>query len=157
MDNRLYADIYAKNVFPLMREHSVRRILAMGTVTISSPDDGFSLLRWLGINLVYFMARSAYHNIINIGKVFDTEAEGLDWTVFRIMAIPGGSDAESWRNDREDGEAFVGSVSGEGWSFSQKRSALARWLVDAVEGKADEWIGKMPAVSRLSGSKRQVD
>ncbi|KAL4799366.1 hypothetical protein BDV19DRAFT_310628 [Aspergillus venezuelensis] len=144
----LYADIYRKSVFPLMREHGVRRILAMGTPSIPRPEDSWTFLSCFGIPLLRIFASPAYQNVRNIGVAFDHNAEGLDWTVYRISAIPGNDDEESWRIDREDGEVFVGWVGKTGWTISQKRGSLARWLVDAAEGGAEEWVGKMPAVSK---------
>lgn len=38
-------------------------------------------------------------------------------------------------------------VGEKGWSMSQKRAALTRWLVDSAESGADMWIGKMPVVA----------
>ncbi|KAH7133645.1 hypothetical protein EDB81DRAFT_109173 [Dactylonectria macrodidyma] len=156
-DPHLFADMYSKSVFPLMREHSVSRILAMGTVSISQPQDHFSWISWFLVLLVRVVANIAYRNVLNIAHVFENEATGLDWTVFRIAGIPGGSDEASWRKDRLDGDTFVGWLAHDGWSVRQKRAALARWLVDAVEGGADDWIGKMPVVSRLAGSKSKLN
>lgn len=157
----IYADFY-RSAFPLMREHGVRRIFAMGTVSIYQPDDRPSILRSLVVLLLSLFASQIYRNVVNIGKLFEHgDAEeavtrDIDWTVYRIAGIPGGSDAASWARDREDGESYVGPVSGKGWSMYQKRGALARWLVDAAESGAPEWIGKMPAVSRLAGSKAKT-
>ena len=144
----LYADIYRKSVFPLMRKHGVRRILAMGTPSIPQPEDSWTFLTCFGIPLLRMIASHAYQNVRNMGDAFDHNAEGLDRTVYRIAAIPGNDDEESWRIDREDGEVFVGWVGQRGWTMSQKRGSLARWLVDAAEGGAEEWVGKMPAVSK---------
>jgi hypothetical protein len=135
-----------------MREHGVRRIYAMGTPSIVLPQDSWSLLRSAGVLLVRVAASWVYRTIIGIGEVFEKDGGDLDWTVFRIGGIPGGSDKESWERDREDGKAFVGWVAEKGWTMSQRRGALARWLVDAVEGGLQEWVRKMPAVSRLQGS-----
>lgn len=91
-----------------------------------------------------------YQSILKVGDVFAKEGagNGIDWTVFRIAGIPGGDDEESWKKDRNEGAGhFVGWVGEKGWSMNQKRGALARWLVDAIEGGADQWIGKMPAVA----------
>ncbi|KAL4942107.1 hypothetical protein BDV06DRAFT_193126 [Aspergillus oleicola] len=144
----MFADIYKSSVFPLMREHGVRRILAMGTPSIPRPEDSWTFLSCVGIPLLRIIASHAYQNVRNIGDAFDQHADGLDWTVYRISAIPGNHDEESWRIDREDGETFVGWVGQNGWTMSQKRGALARWLVDAAEGGAEQWVGKMPAVSK---------
>lgn len=135
-----------------MRQHGVKRILAMGTVSIYQPDDQFSALRSVGITFVKTLFNAAYANIIAIQEVFEKEAGDLDWIVFRLGRIPGGHDEESWNADREDGKTFVGWVGEKGWTMSQKRGALARWLVETAEGGAEEWVRKMPAVSRLGGS-----
>ena len=151
-----FADYYKTSVIPLMRQHGVSRIMAMGTLSIVRPEDRWSFLRFLIVLIVRLLANNAYRNILNIAEVFEKEAQGLDWTIYRIAGIPGGSDEASWRKDREDGQTFVGWIGEKGWSGSQKRGALSRWLVDAAEDGAGmaEWVGKMPAVSRLAGSSR---
>lgn len=140
-----------------MREHSVRRIFAMGTLSISQPSDKFSLIRLFLVFIVRLLANSAYRAILDIARAFEEAGEGVDWTVFRIAGIPGGSDESAWKKDREEGEAFEGWIGEGGWSVTQKRGALARWLVDAVEDGKERWIGKMPAVGKLKGSKRKDD
>jgi hypothetical protein len=140
-----------------MRTHGVRRIFAMGTISIPAESDSFSLSRLLLVGLVRGVANSAYSTITQVGQLFAKEAgEGIDWTIYRIAGIPGGSDEASWRADREDGEVFEGFIGEEGWSLSQKRGALARWLVDAVEDGKEKWIGKMPLVSRYAGSGKRA-
>ncbi|CEL02327.1 hypothetical protein ASPCAL03498 [Aspergillus calidoustus] len=148
MEPTLFADMYKSSVFPLMRQHGVKRIYAMGTISLYRPEDHWVLSRSVVVTFVRLFANRAYQNIINLAKVFDEDADGLDWTVFRIAMIPGNADEESWRRDREDGEAFAGPVGAKGWSISQTRAALARWLVDSVERGGDEWVGKMPAVCK---------
>ncbi|KAF2963898.1 hypothetical protein GQX73_g9666 [Xylaria multiplex] len=146
-----YGDIYKNNIFPLMRKHNVKRILAMGTVSIGRPEDSSTLLRPIIVLFVRLLASVAYQNIINVAATFQHEATDLDWTVYRIALIPGNSDEESWKKDREEdgGKPFVGWIGKKGWTISTKRAVLTRWLADAVEGKADEWIGKMPAISHV--------
>ncbi|KAK0732181.1 hypothetical protein B0H67DRAFT_566840 [Lasiosphaeris hirsuta] len=152
VEPQIYADFY-RALFPLMRTHGVRRIFAMGTLSIPVEGDSFSLSRLMLVGFVRVVASGAYASVIKIGEVFAKEAgEDIDWTVYRIAGIPGGSDEASWRADREDGETFEGYIGGPGWSLSQKRGALARWLVDAVEDGKEKWIRKMPSVSRYAGS-----
>ncbi|EAA61305.1 hypothetical protein AN7100.2 [Aspergillus nidulans FGSC A4] len=117
----LFADIYKTFVFPLMREHGVRRIFAMGTPSISRPQDSWTLFTAVVIPIIRIFAHSAYANVRAIGDAFEQHADGLDWTVFRIAAIPGNHDEESWRTDREDADVFVGWVGEKGWTPSQKR------------------------------------
>ncbi|RTE80871.1 hypothetical protein BHE90_004575 [Fusarium euwallaceae] len=152
VDPSMMADFYKHSLFPAMRQHGVKRVYAMGTISIVRPEDSRSLLRYFMVAFVRLIAGGAYRTIINISQTFEEDAKGLDWTIYRIAGIPGGSDNESWKKDREDGKAFVGWVGETGWAMSQKRGALARWLVDAVEGGLADWTGKMPAVSKLAGS-----
>lgn len=144
----LFADFYKSSVFPLMREHGVRRIFAMGTISIYQPEDHWTLMRSATVSAIRIFANGAYQNILNIADAFEQSADRLDWTVFRIAAIPGSDDEESWRRDREDGEVFAGWVGESGWTIAQTRGSLARWLVDAAENGAEEWMGKMPAVCK---------
>ncbi|KAH6842312.1 hypothetical protein B0I37DRAFT_195666 [Chaetomium sp. MPI-CAGE-AT-0009] len=150
-----YFDFY-KALFQQMRAHGVRRIFAMSTVSYPVPEDTFSLKRLMIVALVRTVVPLGYQTVFRICQAFLDHADGLDWTVYRIAGIPGGSDEASWRQDREDGQAFEGWVGEAGWTTAQKRGALARWLVDAVEDGKPQWIRKMPAVSRLAGSPRRA-
>lgn len=150
-----YADYY-RALFTLMREHGVRRIFAMGTISMHQDEDRSSFARFAIEWMVRIIANKPYHNVISIQRLFeDKEAtRDIDWTVFRICNISGaGEDKEVWARDGEDGDIYVGPVGAAGWSHSQKRVRLARWLVDAAEDGATEWIGRMPAVSKLVGAR----
>ncbi|KIL85201.1 hypothetical protein FAVG1_11630 [Fusarium avenaceum] len=152
MEPNVIPDFYRNSVFPAMRQHGVKRIFAMGTISIVDPEDSWSLIRPAMVLLVRTLAGKAYRTIISVGETFENEAKDLDWTIYRIAAIPGQSDNENWARDREDGKAYVGWIGEKGHTFSQKRGALARWLADAVEGGLPDWVRKMPAVSKLAGS-----
>lgn len=116
-----FADIYKDTIFPSMRHHGARRILAMGRLSIQRPEDHFAMFRIMTVLFMRSVAGALYRNVLNIAEMFDREAAGLDWTVFQITRIPGESDEVSWRRDREDGEAFVGWVGKDGWMSSQSR------------------------------------
>ncbi|KAF9873119.1 NmrA family protein [Colletotrichum karsti] len=146
IDPSLFADIYRSYVFPSMRKHGVRRILAMGTLSIKKSEDHWTMFQTMVTTFMCLFASAIYGNMLNLAKAFENEADGLDWTVFRIAQIPGESDEEGWRKDREE-QLFTGWIGESGWTSSMKRGALAKWLADAAEGKADGWIGKMPALS----------
>jgi putative NADH-flavin reductase len=148
----LYADMYRNTVIPAMREHRVRRIFLMGTMVIPQPDDSWAFMALFVTTYMKLFAGNVYRNILNVKHLFESEAQGLDWTIFRIAAIPGGADEKSWQEGREEGKLYVGPVGANGWTMNTNRSLLARWLVDATESGAPEWIRKMPAVTRLVGS-----
>lgn len=148
---------YYSTLFPLMRKHGVKRILAMSTVSVDDPQDGFSLLRWFLVSVVRILAGPAYRTVRGIAQVFREEADGLDWTVYRLAFIPGGHDEESWKKDREDWPVHAGYVAKPGWQVYTKRGALARWLVDCAESGSSEWVGKMPAVSKSTIAKQRTE
>ncbi|KAK9421387.1 putative NAD(P)-binding domain-containing protein [Seiridium unicorne] len=131
----LFADIYRSSVLSLMRRHGTRRIFAMGTITIQRPEDHWTLLRFIAVSFLRLFFGVMYQNIINLADAFDNNAKDLDWTVFRIAAIPGKSDEASWKKDRDDEDIFIGAIGEKGWMPSTNRSLLARWLADAAEGK----------------------
>ncbi|CZR45540.1 uncharacterized protein FPRO_15284 [Fusarium proliferatum ET1] len=145
-------DFYRNSLFPAMRRRGVKRIFAMGTLTITQKQDSWTVLQPTVNLVVRAVFSNAYRAITTIGKTFEIDAKDLDWTIFRISAIPGGSDKESWAKDRQDGKSFVGYVGQKGYTYSFPRGALARWLVDAAESGLQDWVRKAPAVSKLSGS-----
>lgn len=125
-DTKLFASYYADNIFPALRHHSVKRIYAMGTISIHRLEDKPSFVRWFAIAIFGLVYPNLLATILEIEKTFDSKADGLEWLVFRIAAIIGASDEASWQKDRENGDAFVGWVAERGWTMSQKRSALAK-------------------------------
>lgn len=152
LDHAFFGNFYKNTLFPLMRRHGVRRIFAMGTPSYEDPGDRWVWMRPLIHIFFPLFAKPAYENIQNIAKAFMEEGHDIDWTIFRISMIPGGSDEQSWRADRAQGDTFVGYVGHPGWTISQKRGSLARWLVDAAETGLPDWVGKLPAVSQRAGS-----
>ncbi|KAL2205705.1 NAD(P)-binding protein [Sarocladium strictum] len=150
--SELYSNFYKNSLFPAMRQHGVRRVYAMGTVSIVCEEDSRSVLRYCMRTAIHLFAGTAYRAIINIGEAFEKDAKDLDWSVFRIGMISGECDRKAWMEDREEGTVFVGWVAQAGWTTSQKRAALTRWLVDIAEEGLPGWVGKMPAVSRLASS-----
>ncbi|KAK1710868.1 uncharacterized protein BDZ83DRAFT_711102 [Colletotrichum acutatum] len=150
IDPSLYADIYRNYVFPAMKQHGVKRILAMGTISIKQPEDHWTFFQTMVTIIMPLLNGAVYRNMHNLAHLFGKEDHGLDWTVFRMAQIPGESDENSWRHDRDLG-VFTGWIGEKGWISTLRRGALARWLVDGVEGKMDVWVHKMPGISQLAG------
>ncbi|KAK3900511.1 hypothetical protein C8A05DRAFT_45659 [Staphylotrichum tortipilum] len=148
IDPTTFSTFFSSTLFPLMREHGVRRILAMGTLSIKLPEDRWTLLQSAAILFMRTLHGNLYRVIHHIRDAFEQEGGDLDWTIFRIAQIPGGSDEESWRKDREDGEVFAGMIGEAGWTGTTRRGALAKWLVDELERGDGRWLRKLPAVGR---------
>lgn len=142
-----------------MAKHSVPRILAMSTVSVYRPEDFFHFYRWLNTLLIKLLASAAQKDMRAIEATFvdgDQSIQSLDWTVYRMVLALGGCDEESWRNDRVDGEMYAGPVGAQGFTMVHRRAHLAKWLVDAALDESGKLTHKVPAVSRLAGSKRKA-
>ncbi|CEI68027.1 hypothetical protein FVEN_g7702 [Fusarium venenatum] len=143
-----FADYY-RFIVPLMKEHQVSRILALGTTAIYQPDDQSSVTRGLMGTLIKVMANSAYHNILAIQEYFEKLNDtSIDWTIFRLGWLGGTSDKSAWLADREKGKAFAGPVAAPGYTSGINRSLLAQWLADVATAEPAIWVRQMPAVSK---------
>jgi hypothetical protein len=156
-----YASYYA-TITALMKQHGVRRIFAMSTISYPDPSgqDRFNLVCALLVWGIYLFVHSAYTAVTDIARSFKDlgSDSGVDWTVFRLAGLPGKSDESSWRRDREDNWPIVGTyVGSELWRPWLKRGALARWLVDCAISSASELAGKFPALGQAMGRKEHFE
>ncbi|KAG7285768.1 hypothetical protein NEMBOFW57_008062 [Staphylotrichum longicolle] len=124
IDPTKFSSFYGSCVIPLMKEHGVRRILLMGTISITLPEDRWTFFHSMVVVFMRTLANRLYHTMQNIRTTFEKEASDLDWTIFRIAQIPGESDEESWRRDRDDGEVFAGMIGEKGWTSSNQEVGI---------------------------------
>ncbi|OCK85799.1 NAD(P)-binding protein [Lepidopterella palustris CBS 459.81] len=129
-----------KLVFKLMRQHGVKRILAMGTDSITDSKDKSSLVARLMVFVVWLLGRPTWQEIVNIGKTFDG-ATDLDWTIYRLGLVKNGP----------DGPAEATHVGSKTWGSTINRNELAGWLLDQVEKAEPEYVREKPAL--CSGKK----
>ncbi|KAK2750836.1 hypothetical protein FQN55_001848 [Onygenales sp. PD_40] len=127
-----------KLIMALMRQHNVRRILAMGTISTYDAQDGFSLHRSFMYYLVYLLARGPQKEVLAIEKLFREEGGDLDWTFYRVGGL---------LNSTEDhGPAEAGWVGDGKWRPSLQRRDWANWLVQEAERETPRWVREMPAI-----------
>ncbi|UPK98390.1 hypothetical protein LCI18_009325 [Fusarium solani-melongenae] len=130
--NTEFADLY-RTIVPLMQEHGVYRILALGTTAMYQPDDRSSLSRAAMTTVIKVVAAGAYHKILAIKYFFEgIEDRSIEWAVFRVGNLSGMSEPSEWSADRIN------------------RSILARWLADVATSSPAKWSRQMPAVSKPS-------
>lgn len=85
-----FADAY-NVVVEAMKEHGVRRILVMGTLSIPDAKDHTSLGKAAMVWVVWLVMNRAYRNIVAVGNFFDTVSkEDVDWTIFRLGLVADG-------------------------------------------------------------------
>lgn len=123
-------------LFAAMKKYNVKRVLGLGTISIPDAKDHFSLTVRLIVFLVWSVAHSAWKEVVSVGKVFDEEADGLDWTLFRVAGLANG----------EDVNVTTTHVNGPGFAMSINRAGIAKWLVDQVESEEPQFVGEKPYI-----------
>jgi hypothetical protein len=125
-----------KAIFKFMREHGVKRIFAMGTLSIPDSKDKSSLLVRFMVFFIWLFGRPTWKEIVNVGKAFDEDAKDLDWTVYRLGLVKNGPDgAVATTYPGEDD--FVSFVN---------RNELAGWLLEQSEKEVPQFVHEKPAI-----------
>jgi hypothetical protein len=141
-----YGETYGIILDLARRQSLTPRVFACTSIILSDSNDWTSLQHTSKIWSSRLAHRDSYRSIQAIGKVFAKHGQDVDWRLFRIAELTGGSHKESWQQHREDTKAFVGRVGDPAWKPSQKCAALTRWLVDQVEDEQPCRTSRMPAV-----------
>ena len=126
---------FYSHLIELMIQHNIKRILVLGTTSISDPKDKFSLIFKLLIAGVRFGAHNAYLDVVAIGEVIRTKGDVLDWTIVRVPLLT--------NNDSE--EVVAGHVGDGITGIYLSRKAYAAFTVHEVENM--EWIKEAPLIS----------
>ncbi|OBZ79697.1 hypothetical protein A0H81_00356 [Grifola frondosa] len=71
-------------IIEVMKKHDVKRLIALGTASITDEHDKFSLLFTLLINVVATFAHNAYKDIVAVGDTIRGQGDELDWTIVRV-------------------------------------------------------------------------
>ncbi|KAG8836345.1 hypothetical protein FRC17_005631 [Serendipita sp. 399] len=123
-----------ENVIKVAKEFEVKRFIVLGTPSITDEHDKFDARFKALIIGVEIFAPHAYEDIVEIGKVFEKEAQ-LDWTIARIPVLV----------EHEDGKYGAGYIGDGTASPVLTRSLFAKFVFD--EADASSWIRKRPLVS----------
>ena len=119
----------------IMRAHSIRRLIALGTSSIKDPNDKFSYQFSLLINGIAVFARTAYKDIVAIGDVIRNEGTDLDWTIIRVPLLTS-----------EESQEYVAGYVGDGYtSVCLSRAAFATFVLNEL--KENQWVQKAPLLS----------
>jgi hypothetical protein len=133
-----YTNAY-RIIFKAMRKTGAKRIFAMGTPSVATPEDQRPLTTSLFVTTLRVFLNSVYTEVVAIGKLFDDEAEDLDWTMYRVGVL-----------SNETGVTTAANYVGEGdWCLTTFRPDVAVWLVDQIENEPAQYIHKKPALSSV--------
>ncbi|KAG2109635.1 NAD-P-binding protein [Suillus discolor] len=122
-------------IIELMIGHHVHRLLALGTPSITDPNDKFSLRMSIIVNGVATLARTAYEDVVAIGETIRTQGNDLDWTIVRVPLLSGA-------NDKNVVVGYVGDGKTGIWVT---RAGFASFVVQELE--KNEWVKKAPLIT----------
>lgn len=77
-----------RNIVAAMHKHGVRRLVAVGTPSISDDTDGKDWKVGLLVKLIKRFQPTAYEVIVTIGRI--VRESGLDWTIVRLPLLTNG-------------------------------------------------------------------
>jgi hypothetical protein len=122
------------HIITAMSSHNVKRLIALGTASITDPNDKFSYQFWVLVNGVATLARNAYKDVVAIGGVIRGEGAELEWTIARVPVL----------TDQQSGEVTAGYVGDGKARIYLSRLAFAVFVLGELEQK--QWIHKAPLV-----------
>lgn len=121
-------------VIEVMHEQNVKRLICLGTTSITDPADKFSLAFSVLVNGVATLARNAYNDVVGIGKNVRTLGADLDWTIVRVPIL----------TEKETKEVIAGYVGDGKTNTFLSRVGFANFVIDEIE--KNDWVKKAPLI-----------
>jgi hypothetical protein len=134
----LFAPAYSR-ILKLMKAEGVRRIIALSTMSVYEPDDEPNFLRWLLVTGLWALSHKSWKCIVDVAKVFDTEGQDIDWTLFRVGFL-----ADGPRRTVVDGNVGDGKV-----GMYLRRADIAEWTLAQAGASPPRFVRKKPAISSV--------
>ncbi|KAJ7716257.1 NAD-binding protein [Mycena maculata] len=125
-------------IIATMKDHSVRRLIALTTPSVRDPEDQFHLPLVFLRQTFATVAQNVVKDIVAVGQVVRTEGADLDWTLFRL--------ALHTRDSETSNCVVVAGYMGDGKTRAvSSRIGAASFIIDELERR--EWVKKAPILS----------
>jgi len=128
---------FYSHLVDIMTKHNIKRIIVLGTPSISDSKDKFNFIFKLLTAAVRFLAPNAYLDIVAIGEVIRTKGDALEWTIVRVPVL----------TNKESEEVVAGHIGDGKTGTYLSRKAYAAFTVHEVENM--EWINESPLISSI--------
>lgn len=126
-----------ERIIDLMHFHGVKRLIALGTPSMSDPRDKFSLAWSLMIGGVAALAHTSYRDVVETGKTIRTRGDDLDWTIVRVPRM----------TNKDQKEVIAGYVGDGKTGFSLSRAGFAAFIVKELCASRPQWVKAAPLLS----------
>ncbi|KAG6919569.1 hypothetical protein DXG01_004232 [Tephrocybe rancida] len=122
------------SVINIMNQLGIKRLICLGTASITDPADKFNLAFSVLVNAVALGARNAYNDVVAIGKNVRTHGADLDWTIVRVPLL----------TSQESDEVIAGYVGDGRTNTWLSRAGFAAFVIDEIEKK--QWVKSAPLI-----------
>lgn len=119
----------------IMHQRHIKRLISLGTASITDPADKYSLAFSAMVNGVALFARNAYNDIVAIGNNVRSQGADLEWTIVRVPIL----------TNSESEDVIAGYVGDGKTGTLLSRAGFAAFAVGEIERK--EWVKKAPLIS----------
>lgn len=130
--NTPLAHAYDK-ILDLMLKFGVHRLIALGTPSITDPNDKFDLKFSALVTGVATVARHAYKDIVGVGKTIRAR-DSIDWTIARVPLL----------NNGDSRDVVAGYVGDGVTKTTLSRAGFAAWVVEELQ--QSRWIRQAPLI-----------
>lgn len=124
-------------IIKVMLAHSVKRLIALGTPSITDPHDKSSLKWTLIVGGIKTLEPRVYSDIVGIGNVIRTEGDALDWTIVRVPFLTNSSS----RN------VVAGYVGDGKTGTTLSRAGFAGFVLQELA--KNEWVKEAPLITLM--------
>ncbi|KAF9458742.1 NAD-P-binding protein [Collybia nuda] len=121
-------------IIEIMHQYQVKRLICLGTASITDPSDKFNLAFSVLVNGVATLARNAYKDVVAIGENIRTKGADLDWTIVRVPIL----------TQTESTGVIAGYVGDGKTNTFLARLGFASFVIREIEKK--EWVRKAPLI-----------
>ena len=118
-----------------MRTLGIKRIIALGTISQTDPNDRFDIVMWLFKQSMGLFYRRALAEVLACADVIRGEGADLEWTIPRCPALTNGTTRQYQAGYKGDGKR----------SIFLERAGYAAFIVDELHGR--KWVKKAPLLS----------
>jgi len=122
-------------IIKVMAVHSVKRLIALGTPSMTDPHDKQSLKWTLIVGGIKTLAPTVYSDIVGIGNIIRTEGDALDWTIVRVPFL----------TDSNSRDVVAGYVGDGKTGTTLSRVGFATFVLQELA--KNEWVKKAPLIT----------
>lgn len=124
-------------IIKAMVVHSVKRLIALGTPSITDPHDKQSLKWSLIVGGIKTLTPTVYSDIIGIGNIIRTEGDALDWTIVRVPFLSNSSSRDVVAGYVGDGKTGT----------TLTRAGFATFVLQELA--KNEWVKEAPLITSV--------